>query len=498
MSAVAHFGKWRIKPSGQLPIFLRFMINSSFTAATAKAAKIKTVLKNRTYLNHMMYWKATEYNKFEAEIINHLKKNDGWFESYCQREMRKAEKLYQKGSKFKRTDWAAKSDEEIKAVLKDLLEEYRYITSPWYAQYALDEYFEHTIEEQLEKYISPTDPLLRHYVLIFTDPQAATEVSQERYGLTLLLQRFIVRKENLDKLSAKAKEEINKHLDKYAYINRGLATSKPYSFQDIINRLKEMKKLIKDGQTVRSMIYNASAQKIKDDYQKVLKRVKPDKKFKEIIIKARRHSYMRNRRVEAFFKADYGASFMYAEIARRSHFNPDWIMEITTEEMFGALSGKKLPNISEMKRRFANYAMVVRNSQTKLISDPREIKKMEKQYFVDAVPVEEIMGRVACLGGIIKGKAKICLDKKEISKVKKGDILVAQFTTPDFVPAMEKAAAIIADQGGVSSHAAIVSRELGVPCVIDTKNATRIIKDNDLVEVNAKTGLIKVLKRYGK
>ncbi len=88
--------------------------------------------------------------------------------------------------------------------------------------------------------------------------------------------------------------------------------------------------------------------------------------------------------------------------------------------------------------------------------------------------------------------------KKEIGKVKKGDILVAQFTTPDFVPAMEKAAAIIADQGGVSSHAAIVSRELGVPCVIDTKNATRVIKDNDLIEVNAKTGLVKVLKRYGK
>ncbi len=197
-------------------------------------------------------------------------------------------------------------------------------------------------------------------------------------------------------------------------------------------------------------------------------------------------------------RADYGASFLYAEIARRGNFNPDWIMDVTTEEMFGILSGQKLPNKLEMKKRFTNYAMVVKNAKTQLISDPKAIKKLEKEYFVDTISAEEITGRVACMGGIIKGRAKICLDKKEIGKVKKGDILVAQFTTPDFVPAMERAVAIIADQGGVSSHAAIVSRELGVPCVIDTKNATRIIKDNDLVEVNAKTGLIKILKRYGK
>lgn len=59
---------------------------------------------------------------------------------------------------------------------------------------------------------------------------------------------------------------------------------------------------------------------------------------------------------------------------------------------------------------------------------------------------------------------------------------------------MEKVAAIVADQGGLSSHAAIISRELGVPCVIATKNGTRIIKDNDLLEVNAKTGVVKILK----
>ena len=89
----------------------------------------------------------------------------------------------------------------------------------------------------------------------------------------------------------------------------------------------------------------------------------------------------------------------------------------------------------------------------------------------------------------------IIKDKNDFAKMKPGMILVSSFTTPDFVPAMEKAAAIVADQGGLSSHAAIVSRELGVPCVIATKNGTRIIHDGDLLEVDAQKGIVKIIER---
>jgi phosphohistidine swiveling domain-containing protein len=498
MSAVAHFASWRIKPSGQLPIFLRFVVNSSFTYENAEKSQLKTVLKNRTYLNHMMYWKASEYNPFEHEVISHLKKNDGWFEDYCARELKKSEVLYKQGLLFKKTDWRRKSNQELKTILQNLLNGYREICCSWYVQYPLDEYFEKTIEHKLENYFPTGSPDIRQYVLIFTDPSAATEVSQERYNLVLLFRRFIVNRENFNKLSAKATQDINRHLDKFAYINRGLGTSKPYIFSDIVNRLKEIKKQVKDAKSLAAMVRNASEKKNNQDFSAALSKIKPTADFKKIIKQARDHSYVRNRRVEAFFNADYGASFMYSEIARRSKFNPNWIMEVTTDEMLGALEGRPLPGSSEMKRRFSNYAMLVRNAKTELISNPSEIKKLEKKYFVKALVVEELTGKVACLGGIIRGRAKVCLDKKEIGKVKKGNIIVAQFTTPDFVPAMEKAAAIVADQGGVSSHAAIVSRELGLPCVIDTKNGTRIIKDNDLIEVNAKTGVVRILKRYGK
>lgn len=65
---------------------------------------------------------------------------------------------------------------------------------------------------------------------------------------------------------------------------------------------------------------------------------------------------------------------------------------------------------------------------------------------------------------------------------------------PDFLPAMKKAVAFVTDEGGITCHAAIIAREMGKPCIIGTKNATRILKDGDFVEVDAENGVVKILK----
>ena len=490
-----HFGRWRIKPSGKLPIFLRFMINSGFVPEIVNKFDIKTPLQNRIYINHMMYWEKSEYDAFENEVVGHLSADDGWFEKYCTGELKKSEHLYNKGLEFKKIDWTQKTNEEMAQLLEILLQEYRELAGPWYVQYPSDEYFETTIEKKLLEYIKADDHDYRKYVLTFTDPKEMTEVSEERWKLVIMAKEFFAQGENLDNLSPGARQKLAAHLDKFAYINRGLATSQAYTYEDMIGRLKEMQTQVSEGKSMDDLIYDASEKKVDDEYKWALEKIKPKADFQHVIDLAKLHSYVRNRRVEAFFNADYGASFMYAEIARRAHFNPDWIMEISIPEMFGALKGEKLPDDAEMKRRLEDYAMVVKNGVTNLITDQTKVKELEKEYSVENKEVTTIKGNVACIGGIITGRAKICLDKKEIGKVERGDILVAQFTTPDFVPAMERAAAIVADQGGLSSHAAIVSRELGVPCVIATMNGTRLIHDGDLLEVDAKSGIVKILER---
>ncbi len=78
-------------------------------------------------------------------------------------------------------------------------------------------------------------------------------------------------------------------------------------------------------------------------------------------------------------------------------------------------------------------------------------------------------------------------------KIRQGEILVAVITYPALLPAMERASAIVTDEGGLLCHAAIVSRELGIPCVVGTRIATKVLKDGDLIEVDASEGVVKRL-----
>jgi pyruvate,water dikinase len=111
----------------------------------------------------------------------------------------------------------------------------------------------------------------------------------------------------------------------------------------------------------------------------------------------------------------------------------------------------------------------------------------EKEPEIEAQPLLE---GDAASPGLASGPAKILLNPSEIDRVKEGDILVAEMTTPDFVPAMKRAAAIVTDRGGRTSHAAIVSRELGVPCVVGTGEATTMLHNGQVITVDGTYGKV--------
>ncbi|MBM4136545.1 MAG: phosphoenolpyruvate synthase [Nitrospira sp.] len=115
------------------------------------------------------------------------------------------------------------------------------------------------------------------------------------------------------------------------------------------------------------------------------------------------------------------------------------------------------------------------------------VKKEERKDFME----QDILVRgIGVSPGQGSGKVKIILDVKNMSSFKQGDILVTEMTTPDWVPAMKIAAAVVTNLGGKTCHAAIVSRELGVPCVVATENATKVLKDDEIVTVDGQRGLI--------
>jgi phosphohistidine swiveling domain-containing protein len=113
-----------------------------------------------------------------------------------------------------------------------------------------------------------------------------------------------------------------------------------------------------------------------------------------------------------------------------------------------------------------------------------------KEIFSEKV---ELKGMPA-YAGIVEGKANIIKDQKDFHKMKKGDILVAPNTRPEYIQVMKKAAAIITDEGGITCHAAIISRELKIPAIVGVQGATSILRDGEKIKVDSISGVIERLK----
>ena len=156
------------------------------------------------------------------------------------------------------------------------------------------------------------------------------------------------------------------------------------------------------------------------------------------------------------------------------------------DELSLLLKGRKI-NIPE-REPFAIYKnkLIFGDEAEKLIA---ELEKEEK--------VDELKGTIACTG---KARGTVCIillkidPSKDIERMKKGDVLVSPTTGPELMLAIKKASAIVTDEGGLMSHAAVISRELKIPCIVGTKNATQILKDGDLVEVDAEKGIVRKIK----
>ncbi|MFA6272373.1 MAG: PEP-utilizing enzyme [Patescibacteria group bacterium] len=190
---------------------------------------------------------------------------------------------------------------------------------------------------------------------------------------------------------------------------------------------------------------------------------------------------------------NYAMGRWYQEIASRFYWSPLQARYVTRAEYQDILlKNKKAFTNNQLNERYQCSAHILINGRVGFYTGAKakEFKKLFVQTKPNIKHSDIIRGQVA-YPGKAKGIVKIINSTGDLNKFNEGDILLSYSTNPSLVPAMNKAAAIVTNAGGITCHAAIVSRELGIPCIIGTEVATKVFKDGDVVEVDATKGIIK-------
>jgi phosphohistidine swiveling domain-containing protein len=186
---------------------------------------------------------------------------------------------------------------------------------------------------------------------------------------------------------------------------------------------------------------------------------------------------------------------MAGELLEQRGRDPAARRHVRYREFLQMISGGSAPSVEILSWRARGY--ILYNGEVIFNKDCSTFLQ-ERGYFYEdpaaGMKGNELHGTVACRGGVIRGTVQLILNPDEVGHFREGSILVTTMTEPRFLPAMKKAAAMITDEGGMTCHAAIVSRELGIPCVIGTEIATRVLADGDSVEVDTEKAIVRILE----
>ena len=250
-------------------------------------------------------------------------------------------------------------------------------------------------------------------------------------------------------------EEVRKRFEK-------LSTNAEIEIKEIKERISEDEKKI--DQIIHKLNFNEKEKKVVNQYRMWL--------------------YLRTSVKDNINLAGYKLLPILYEIAKRIEIEKENILCLTLDEILNIenLSKKEIEQkINERKNGFSGG---ISENKFKI----KEFIKPEENIDV----TQKVKGQVA-YKGIVRGKVKIVCSPKEQHKLEKGEILVTHMTTPDFLPCMERAAAFITDEGGITCHAAIVAREMKKPCIMGTRYGTSLLRDGDYVEVDAEQGIVKII-----
>jgi len=229
-------------------------------------------------------------------------------------------------------------------------------------------------------------------------------------------------------------------------------------------------------------------------YDEVEKKENSSKRISKNIKRMQKIKYNLREEINKTIFGRHIFSQILKEVAKRTKIKESELDQMSHSEIIDLLEGKKYKKTDRKEYiigQFSIWNLIVGKEARAFI----EILENYHAQKISNVLTGQIGNKGRYTGRVKIINLDLKLDHiKEISKMKKGDVLVSGSTGPEMILACRKAGAIVTEEGGITSHAAIVSRELGIPAVIGTKIATEVLHDGDLVEVDADHGIVKIIK----
>ncbi len=360
--------------------------------------------------------------------------------------------------------------------------------------------FTKKIKEYLIEIGVGEDPL-NEYFTILTQPTSKSLIQLEEeefleiaaliYKDSTLVKKFPnVVKEDFSK---EIWEKLQKHYEKYHYVTyMWIGKSGVHSFE---HYLKEITQFITEGKDALTLL-KSKEKEFQDSLQKredLLDKLNIEDKWRKVFKGFGDFMVTKIYRRYGQMYALYRMEPLVRELARRLHISYMQSRFMLTKEIEEALiQGKVDREVLDSRTKFSVHYC---EKDFEEVYIRNEAKKLSEQIQEEKIgDVDEMVGQTGCLGYAV-GEVKQVIRPADMAKMNEGDILVSIATDPDIVPAMKKAAAFVTDQGGMTSHAAIVAREMNKPCVIGTKIATRVLQDGDYAEVDAHKGIVKKISK---
>lgn len=456
--------KWfRFFSRGQHPV----LINDLCWQAFHIQPKITGLPKLNFYKRDVesTYFDRDEFDKLSNILANRLNANPQEILAI----IKKAEKSFQQvihlAEQYNSIDWQMVDDEnlikKLTIFLDHLIPLFCFIYYPlWLEQGGtnlLDRLLNNIPSQKREK-------------IIWQITRPIKQTTREKFNLELL--QLACQLQKKDKFIDKS-ERIKKIIKNFATLPAYLLNIKEYTPDDIKSELGEFLDKNPCQEKEEKITHFQKQCQIRKSLLREF-----DIKIQRIAEILSNDVWLREERIVWYGKIFTHVHSLFCEMARRKGLTYQEFVQQTVSEI---RSNQINPTV--LKERLKGYTYFVENGQVN-ITLPITGEKTQSQAKI-------IHGQVAN-SGKVRGKVRIG-NAYTFSQILPGEIVVTGMTTPESVMYVRKAAAIITDEGGITCHAAIISRELGIPCIIGTKIATKILKDGDHVEVDANRGIIKKL-----